>query len=129
MGYLFPYGATRKDIIDDRCASWKWPKASYQTITKCCRGNVLWRVVEIYMKDTGHFERYIACDLLASNNGDWGYKDMTEEDHPYYYSCPVSYLEGTRVFSTEWREGVKEDAARRKARIQKRNALKKRRGW
>jgi len=121
MGWLYPYGASRKDIINERCAPWKWEKASGQTIKKCLRGNVLWRVVEVYCQPTGNFERYIACDLLQTDGtGNWGYKDMDESVGPYQTSCPLSYLKGTMVMNKDWRGWVREyhtrKAEKRKAR-------------
>jgi len=113
MGWLYPYGASRKDIINERCAPWKWSRgnvgASGKTLKKCLRGNVLWRVVEVYRKDTGHIERYIACDLLQTDlQGNWGYKDIDESMGPYQTSCPLSYLKGTMVLNKKWRGWVRE---------------------
>jgi hypothetical protein len=59
--------------------------------------------------------------LLRFENGyGWGYKDMAEEMHPFFYSCPLGYLALVPVACAEWREGVKtyhvKMAERRKAR-------------
>jgi hypothetical protein len=57
----------------------------------------------------GKTERYIGCDLLRKHPGHgWGYKDLTESMHPYYYTCPLSYLETVPVACEEWREQVRE---------------------
>lgn len=34
----------------------------------------------------------IVC-LVRLDRGDWGYKDMDETMHPYYYDCPKSILD------------------------------------
>ena len=49
---------------------------------------------------------YIGCHLLESSGGDWGYKSLDESVHPYYYSCPLRYLDMAPVQSSEWRERV-----------------------
>lgn len=127
MGWLYTYGASKRDVIKERCAPWKWNAASGQTIAKCIRGNVLWRVVEVYHRTTGHFERAIMCDLLQTDlEGNWGYKDMDESMHPYYWSCPVKYLGMNTVpYCPEWREGVREYASKVKLRRQRINQYRK----
>jgi hypothetical protein len=60
--------------------------------------------------------RYIGCHLLESSGGEWGYKSLDESVHPYYYSCPLRYLDMAPVRSSEWREGVRAyHAGRRKS--------------
>lgn len=66
-------------------------------------------------------ERWIGCDLLEYSKRDegWGYKDMDESMHPYYYSCPLSYLDMVPVVgSEEWRQGVREYHQRQRAKRQ-----------
>jgi len=118
MGWLFLYDATRKDVIADCIRGWTAPACSSRSIAHCTRGNVLWVVWEQYVQVTGHFNRVILCILLQNSADGWGYKDLDEGCHPYYYTCPLKYLNmGTRVLCKEWREGVREYHANRKARI------------
>jgi hypothetical protein len=121
MGWLFTRGQTRKELIAERTKGWVTKGASTRCIAHCTRGNVLWIVVEQYIRATGHFERFIECDLLQTERGfGWGYKDMDESMHPYYYSCPVSYLDmGTRVLCQEWRNEVRKYAAFTNRKIEK----------
>lgn len=83
-----------------------------ETLTSCIRGNVLWTVIEITLlvdsenHKKGHKHRYIGCFLLQGSGGEWGYKDMCESIHPYYYSCPLSYLKMVPVANAKWREQV-----------------------
>ncbi|MGH8627557.1 MAG: hypothetical protein ACREYC_20580, partial [Gammaproteobacteria bacterium] len=58
-------------------------------------------------KASGARERYIAVDLLAYQGRTWGYKDLYEVEHPYYYSCPFGYLERVPAECEAWREGVR----------------------
>ena len=68
-------------------------------------GNVLWSVWQVSEGKTSH--RYIRCDLLKKYKTIWGYKDMEESMHPYYYSCPLKYLEMVpEVANQEWRDLV-----------------------
>jgi hypothetical protein len=37
----------------------------------------------------------IVCHLLEPSPNGWGYKGMDESMGPYYYSCPLEFLERT----------------------------------
>ncbi len=94
MGWTFTSGAVRADIIADRIESWSNDTHAGQTIRHCLKGNVLWTVRAIIDKATRRIERYIGCDLLQRQRGfGWGYKDPCESMHPYYYTCPLAYLD------------------------------------
>ena len=76
-------------------------------------GDVLWTVVRVTARQAGVMGLaagesvcYIGCHLLESSGGDWGYKSLDESVHPYYYSCPLRYLDMAPVQSSEWRERV-----------------------
>jgi len=117
MGWLFTHGQPRKALIADRIRPWQNMRddRSYTAICHkhCCRGNVLWTVwcITIYGKgDTPEGnEWFIGCDLMQYNKHSegWGYKDMCEKAHPYYYSCPLSYLDMAPVASEAWRRNVR----------------------
>jgi len=60
--------------------------------------------------------------LLRNPGGEgWGYKDMTEQMGPYYYSVPLSFLDAVPLSelgdapgcAEEWRDKVRENAAAR----------------
>jgi len=120
MGWLMKRGYTRSMIIDHLTQTEESEKTRYRTIAHCLRGNVLWSVVEITSKvdglrlvntrlATGQSKHFIACHLLARSEYGWGYKDMEESMHPYYYTCPIKYLEMVPVVECkEWREKVYE---------------------
>ena len=77
------------------------------------RSGVLWIVWEniLVHKESGEVfaeNRYIGCYLLHYHTHQRGYKDMDEESHPYYYSCPLSYLEMVPVACEEWRAQVRD---------------------
>lgn len=123
MGWLFKSGSTRRDLIEERTKSWE--RQSGEMLVKstclahCYRGNVfsgvLWSVWErTFMKNDAEVqptERWIQCDLLQyERDFGWGYKDMEESMHPYYYSCPLKYLDMVPIDTygghPEWRAEV-----------------------
>jgi hypothetical protein len=113
MGTLYPYEVqSKKDLIHFINAQCQHENDmfSLRVLKSCVRGNVLWQVLESRNKDNGNVERFIVCNLLTAYEGRWGYKDMTENMGPYYYSCPLGYLkltESGKHVHREWREGVR----------------------
>ena len=138
MGWLFPYGATRKSLIEERSKPWSrdlnGTTVETTCLAHCYRGGsfsgVLWAVWErTFTKDgqqTAQPERWITCDLLRCQSGDWGYKDMSEACHPYYYSCPLKYLELVPIEehggNAEWREQVRLHHQRQREKRQRKRS-------
>ncbi|MBR9802099.1 hypothetical protein GYB59_10570 [bacterium] len=138
MGWTYPYGLNRKQLIAQRVEGWERDTGEMLVkstcLKHCYRGGVfsgvLWSVWErTFMKDGDEVqpsERWIQCDLLRCDQGSWGYKDMEESMHPYYYSCPLGYLNLVPVDryggNTEWREQVI-DHHRRRAEKRKCRAI------
>ncbi|WP_449757697.1 hypothetical protein [Delftia acidovorans] len=97
-------------------------RASVKVIAHALRGNVLWSVVQVTAKAEGVHRDLapgqslctIRCDLLERSGGQWGYKPLDESMHPYYYSCPLSYLNLAPEQSADWRAGVRAYHARRR---------------
>jgi hypothetical protein len=123
MGWLFKHGCSRKDLIEERAKSWEATSGEMLVtsvcLAHCYRGNlysgILWAVWErTYTKDGQAIkpvERWITCDLLRHRKDyGWGYKDLEESMFPYYFSCPLGYLELVPIDQygghAEWREGV-----------------------
>lgn len=131
MGWLYPYGANRKSLIEDRTKAWERQTGDMLVRTECMkhcfRGGrfrgVLWTVLSRKFLVDGvevrPEERWIGCDLMqySKENEGFGYKDMTESEHPYYYSCPLGYLSLVPIDkyggNSEWREQVVEHHRRR----------------
>lgn len=129
MGWTYPYGVDRKQLIAQRVEGWERDTGEMLVkstcLKHCYRGGVfsgvLWSVWErTFTKDGDEVqpsERWIQCDLLRCDRGEWGYKDMEEAMHPYYYSCPLSYLDHVPIDryggNAEWREQVAEHHRRR----------------
>lgn len=108
MGWLYSH-ATRQQVIESLIG----PDANIATLKHCTVGNILWTVCE--SAKTGR--KFIACYLLGRNNGQWGYKDMEESMHPYYYSCPLPYLAEAPEANADWRVKVRAYHAQRARKL------------
>ena len=76
-----------------------------ETLRSTFRGNIrfigcFWAVEEITRTQANGDSvkhRLLMCYRLErrSENGvsTWWYKDMCESEHPFYYTCPIGYLE------------------------------------
>ncbi|MDD2126993.1 hypothetical protein NP544_25975 [Pseudomonas monteilii] len=121
MGWLYS-SRSRSELIHHLIQPEDHPQASIRVIVHALRGNVLWSVVEVTAKVEGVHKdlvpgestRYIRCDLLQRSGGQWGYKGMDESVHPFYYTCPLSYLEMAPECSSEWRKEVRAYHAHRR---------------
>ena len=115
MGWLFYKNS--KDELDKHLLD--AAKYSSATITDySLRGNHLW--IQIEKNDTK--ERLIGLFLLGSSGRtfqNWGYKDMDETMHPYYYDCPLRLIdtatEPLNESSAEWRKKVRTYWERKKS--------------
>jgi len=125
VGWLFKCGCSRREMIRERIEGWERTTDDDVVVKSVCLAHcyhggvfsgVLWTVRERTFTKDGHqtqaTERWIACDLLRHQRGfGWGYKDMEESMHPYFYSCPLGYLEMVPIEQygghAEWREQVR----------------------
>lgn len=109
MGWYYTSNATRKDIIRELTQD-----ANLKTLAHTVRGNVLWTVQE-----TNNGNKFIACYLLSSPRlkGEAGYKPMDESMGPYYYSCPLPYLDMAPECNAEWRADVRKWHKRRSQKL------------
>ena len=55
----------------------------------------------------------ITFDLMERENGSWGYKNMDESMYPYYFDCPVKFLDLAPETCHEWRNCVRAHHARK----------------
>ena len=114
MGWTFPYGASRRDVIEELTREQSTPLRVFRTLKKCFRGNTMYALHESVPVE-GPPTRFLVVYLLQRSGGDWGYKDIEESMGPYYYDCPVSYLdaatEPTSDSAREWRAEVRAQAA------------------
>lgn len=110
MGWLFTDGQTRKELIEHLVRTEENDERIINCIAHKANGfTQLWAVYEITKKKTDERKRFIAFYLMRYQKGyGWGYKDMEESMCPYYYSCPLSYLEMAPEANAKWREGVRQ---------------------
>lgn len=83
--------------------------AGRRTIAHSVKGNTLWVVHSLYQN--GELVRKdIVCYRLSKDrkSGQWGWKDIPECFHPYYYDCPLKFLDLAPTTSLEWREKVRQ---------------------
>lgn len=130
MGWYYGYNQTRASVIEELTPAEKVSEGgTFKTLRKFTSGNTLWTVHETTLNGAEP-ERWIGCYLLSRGTGDgWGYKPMEESMHPYYYSCPLAFLdevpETSRGANPKWREGVRKYHAERNARLAARRARRK----
>ena len=134
MGWSFPHGVTREDLIESRTRGRQRTTDDGVTVKATCLAHcykqavfcgVLWSAWEQrFMKGGVEAEpprRWIACDLLRCDDGEWGYKDMSEGCGPCYYSCPLDYFELVPLDryggNAAWREQVRSLHARQKGTL------------
>lgn len=114
MGWYFA-PTSRSQLIAEIIAAKESERASMTIIAHALRGKVLWSVAEVTAKTEGAYRglapgqsvRFIRCHLLEGSGGQWGCKALDESMHPYYYSCPLSYLDMAPERSEAWRAGVR----------------------
>jgi hypothetical protein len=114
MGWYFTEGTSKQDIIKELIADGRNSSGSeWRTIRHALKGNTLWSVIEATPPADLELpiQRYIACFLLASRHGGWGYKDMDESMGPNEVSCPLTFLHlvpDPGGYATAWRKRVRE---------------------
>jgi hypothetical protein len=106
MGWFYTYGASRQDIIRELTEDHR-DTTGFHTLAKFSNGFTQLYAVHEYRTAQGETKRFIGVYLLQRSSEGWGYKPMEEEMHPYFYGCPLKYLDMAPVACAEWREKVK----------------------
>jgi hypothetical protein len=118
MGWYYTNGASRSDIITELTKEQRWEGKVFLTLRKCFRGNTMYALHE--SGPEGETRKWIGVYLLQRHKDSWGYKPMCEDALPYYFDCPVRYLdeadETTTENAKEWREEVRARASKRAAK-------------
>lgn len=105
MGWTHLYNCPDKNQVIAECTR---ESSNHVCVAKSVHNNSLWTVWK--NKTTQNLE--IVLFLLSKDQGSWGYKDMSEGMGPYYYDCPLSFLEMVpeptdSPHSKGWREAVR----------------------
>jgi len=128
MGWEYAWNS-RKELIAHLCDESTGCKTIARKATTERGESVLWAVHELgpeHKESPGL--RFIVCYLIGHDRGLYGYKEMGETMGPFYYSCPLSFLdmvpepEGENV--KEWRERVRKYHADIAERARRFEALK-----
>lgn len=86
MGTLWnTYRQSKSEFVNELLAKFEPGKLLKHSV----RGNNLWVLIKHPINDT----TIIGLFLMSSQDGCWGYKDMAESDGPFYYDCPLSFLD------------------------------------
>ena len=128
MGWFFTRGQTKEGLIKHLTQPWgndcgenNVNHVECTCIKYALHGNHLWGVFERIISEKATNKeieriRWISLFLLAKErNYGYGYKDMDEYSGPYYWDCPIKFLDlAPRIekddesgYSLKWREGVK----------------------
>jgi len=116
MGWLFSH-RTKVDLLRELLAPSRHLSHSREILAHAVVGNELWSVVKLTVHIVGAFNNnakgdtftFINLDLLEANNGYWGSKSITEEMGPYYYGCPLEFLDmATFGVNQVWREQLRQ---------------------
>lgn len=92
MGWDFTRGAKKQDIVNRLVMETERHFTVEHKTVKEDGQWVLWGVMQYKVEAR---ERVIFCYLLNRSEDGWGYKDMCEGMHPYFYSCPLHFLDMT----------------------------------
>ena len=115
MGWLY-YAKTKQHLINDRIMPVTSEHYCSKVLLHYVDSDVLWKLVHLTVAQddlypglkSGESTRIISCDLLSCYSFQWGYKALDESSHPFYYSCPLTFLEMAPVTNEQWRQGVRE---------------------
>lgn len=126
MGWTW-YNAThyKKGNVDrkaecDEQLNWETENRKNRVLKSAMVGSTYYGAVESTL-NSGERTVFGVVFLTSTNNRDYynfGYKDMDETMHPYYYDCPNSILELLTETDNEnartWREKCREQNAKKK---------------
>ena len=97
MGWLYTQGFDKSRLVADLRK-----QLEKKLIKSTVVGNCFWALIN----SESHGVIILLCLLQSGRQDGWGYKDMDESMHPYYYSCPLNYLEKAPVACQKWRDWV-----------------------
>ena len=100
MGYYGDY-PSKKHLICELIQ----PTEKRLFIKKAIKGNLLWALWQ-RVESGDYFIKLDIIHFIRGNPGYYVYKPLGEGDHPYYYSCPLSFLKIAKPVNLEWREKV-----------------------
>ncbi|GAG45941.1 unnamed protein product, partial [marine sediment metagenome] len=120
MGWLISFDLTKKQQVAELVKGWTIDDTGrgMTCLDYSVRGNTLYAVMQPTQDGKpSDGDAQIAVYRLRKDRGmGWGYKDMSEAGHPFYYDCPLKLLKlAPVVASAEWRANVHAWHARNRA--------------
>lgn len=101
MGWTYSSAWTTKSkLVADLLADYQ--RMGYQVIDHATTKSGLWAVIK---PENG--TAIITLALIERSRGEYGYKDMDESASPYYYDCPLAFLDLAPASKLEWRSRVR----------------------
>lgn len=107
MGWLF-FKPSKEALVEHLLDPNQY--GNTKVVDHALRGNHLWMLFE-----TQERKRIVGLCLLGKSGRTfqtWGYKDMDETMHPYFYDCPLRLIdtatEPLNDSAARWREAVRE---------------------
>ncbi len=114
MGWTFPHSTTTKKRLVDEILSDYRHHPNWKIIKTALVGSCFWMALHSLKTD----EKFIVLYLMEKHDGVYGYKDMDETMHPFYYNCPLALLDLTSSLMNEanaWRQEMRKQIAEKKA--------------
>lgn len=82
----------------------RYEKAPVEVMSHATTKEGLWLAVRKFETD----EKYIAFHLIERREkGEYAVKSMSEQCHPFYYTCPLKLLSMVPMANLEWRKEVR----------------------
>ena len=111
MGWTFPHSTTTKARLKEEILSDYRHHPNWKILKTALVGSCFWMALHSLKTD----EKFIVLYLMEKHDGVYGYKDMDETMHPFFYNCPLSLLDLTTSPKNEanpWRRAMRANAAR-----------------
>jgi hypothetical protein len=112
MGWIF-MPVSREELILRLIAPRDDGQIFVETLAHEVQDEMLWSVERFTARqktsflEAGQSRNVIAAYLLDSHRDHWGYKALEEAMHPFYYSCPLLFLDLAPEQCPAWRKGVR----------------------
>ena len=101
MGYI-TFAHSQKEVVDSIILDLD-KSENYDLVAKSKYGTQLWLVIHDKQNDL----KFLTLCKLAKIDNLYGYKQIDEVCHPYYYDCPLKLLKLTNHGeNAKWRELV-----------------------
>lgn len=120
MGWDFSAEHNKRVFVQDMLQD----TGMYRVVAHRLIGNHLWVITEY--KETGEKSIYLYLLSYRRDSG-WGSKRIHESAHPYYYDCPLSFLDKVDPSeyedTVEWRQKVREFHQKKNEKKRRMNTL------